>query len=121
MLWLAWLGVFPTGVGVDRFTFILDKRPMGFPHRRGGGPSWVAGIWNSGAFSPQAWGWTVLDRTLASMVSVFPTGVGVDRRNLYLPAHTRRFSPQAWGWTVVHNFGAVRRGGFPHRRGGGPD
>ena len=71
--------VFPTGVGVDRServsrfatqTFspqawgwtglrrILGFMPMRFPHRRGGGPLWIAAADNTSSFSPQAWGWT---------------------------------------------------------------
>ena len=54
------------------------------------------------AFSPQAWGCTVVLHFTQSPRNVFPTGVGVYRfGSMRSPTRlTSLFSPQAWGCTV---------------------
>ena len=74
------LQVFPTGVGVDRYTRPIIQRFDRFPHRRGGGPACTRLGCPTGLFSPQAWGWTAMCAVSSAGSSVFPTGVGVDRR-----------------------------------------
>ena len=71
--------VFPTCVGVDRghaFACVTQRR---IPHVRGGGPEFCATMEQYRAYSPRAWGWTVIGNDAVSLLGVFPTCVGVDR------------------------------------------
>ena len=70
--------VFPTRVGVDllpRESIVTNKR---FPHTRGGGPTRFDSQTRTRLFSPHAWGWTVVLRSMQAETQVFPTRVGVD-------------------------------------------
>jgi len=51
-----------------------------FPHRRGGVPGFLTITHSWAAFSPQAWGCTDGVSRQMTMIFVFPTGVGVYRR-----------------------------------------
>ncbi len=89
------------------------------PHARGGGPLYVRNGHATDPCSPRAWGWTVFVEKYGPEPAVFPTRVGVDRRDerrgvaaLSVP-HARgggpmshgsliglpSCSPRAWGWT----------------------
>ena len=54
------IDVFPTRVGVDRYTTQTEKVRVGFPHTRGGGPIGRVEFHLFYEFSPHAWGWTCL-------------------------------------------------------------
>ena len=51
--------VFPTRVGMDRFSLTRLIRRCGIPHTRGDGPMRRTGIRRASKYSPHAWGWTV--------------------------------------------------------------
>jgi len=92
--------VFPTRVGVDLQLAQPAERRNRFPHTRGGGPPPTKKTNRCSAFSPHAWGWTVLYK--------------------YDNAQSTSFSPHAWGWTGNRSRDALVRRRFPHTRGGGP-
>ncbi len=113
--------VFPTGVGVYRFRKKRGEYKWRFPHRRGGVPRLTtrliarAVVFPTGvgvyrvpcqipsipiAFSPQAWGCTVVSQIGGRL--------------------WRAFSPQAWGCTVLMPIFYRVNFSFPHRRGGVP-
>ena len=129
--------VFPTRVGVDRFGIFARLAFSRFPHTRGGGPPSCITQKSCDAFSPHAWGWTVVPPLLQPEPVVFPTRVGVDlgirRLRVYLPSfpHTRgggprhtenttaalEFSPHAWGWTDLLTVSNSLPNVFPTRVG----
>ncbi len=73
--------VFPTGVGVYRWSGCRRWRRVSFPHRRGGVPRTAQFDRDRRRFSPQAWGCTEKRRRSNLYALVFPTGVGVYRRD----------------------------------------
>ncbi len=93
-------GVFPTRVGVDRYTSSARTGKRSVPHARGGGPEYslrattlsqcsprawgwterIAGTDGFAKCSPRAWGWTAERSQAVRGPGVFPTRVGVDRR-----------------------------------------
>ncbi len=91
--------VFPTHVGMDRFSALFSSTPTSFPHARGDGPYHVLKIGPRRAFSPRTWGWTGSTRNSRRIEQVFPTHVGMDR-------------------SVHPTACAFMR--FPHARGDGP-
>ncbi len=112
--------VFPTRVGMDRRAVTSTKLPVRIPHTRGDGPNTSEIISYAVTYSPHAWGWTVPHAPRRRQSSVFPTRVGMDRREkgqekkINRIPHTRgdgpvlsdfngcgyTYSPHAWGWTV---------------------
>ncbi len=129
--------VFPTGVGVDRASYLGEIKITGFPHRRGGGPRILTPLLRKRKFSPQAWGWTVIQPRQRIVECRFPHRRGGGPLTQVDISFYGWFSPQAWGWTVwrySHALGhdvfptgvgvdrlrlalLARRGCFPHRRG----
>ena len=111
--------VFPTPVGMDRYSSRSLQRLASFPHARGDGPELHTTFRESDKFSPRPWGWTVLDAAAHRLDTVFPTPVGMDRgRGVHRQRvrgfpHARGdgppcvsslnkmagFSPRPWGWT----------------------
>ena len=116
---VARVGVFPTGVGMDRRGAIFAGGVNSVPHGRGDGPSGRLNVVLPSPCSPRAWGWTDSASRVATGISVFPTGVGMDRRpaqgepgDVSVPhgrgdgpcqnqrhEAAKRCSPRAWGWT----------------------
>ena len=96
------------------------------PHPRGDGPSGGENRRSSPAFSPPAWGWSVMKRGGINQSAVLPTRVGMVRTwpaVIVSPAsspHPRgdgpqgnppseiktKFSPPAWGWSAHARLGA---------------
>src|SRR5271157_4032584 len=94
---------------------------MRSPHTRGDGPRPLNRNRSHNAFSPHAWGWSVIQRRQGATVVVLPTRVGMVRRAELQPPrpqsspHTRGdgpimwlssgvmapFSPHAWGWSAA--------------------
>ncbi len=93
------LVVFPTRVGMARFSAIARSLTGCFPHPRGDGPFQPRASSIARMFSPPAWGWPVCPASSMSSPAVFPTRVGMAR------------SERRKTWPV---------GGFPHPRGDGP-
>ncbi len=113
--------VFPTRVGMVRFSAPFQKPGRGFPHTRGDGPALENHAFEKARFSPHAWGWSARRLKLQYFTIVFPTRVGMVRiaseRSDSLGGfpHTRgdgpcrpenlgsrrKFSPHAWGWSVT--------------------
>ena len=50
-------------------------------------------------YSPHAWGLTTGASTPLQLVSVFPTGVGINRTVTRWVWQARAYSPRAWGLT----------------------
>ena len=129
--------VFPTRVGMDRLAPLARGARAGFPHTRGDGPIKAAFNKNEVPFSPHAWGWTGQRILPSASFNVFPTRVGMDRRNMETERgdvgfpHTRgdgpkpkaeaaeqtSFSPHAWGWTAAVSATAITGAVFPTRVG----
>ena len=125
--------VFPTGVGMDRNRSRTCPVYLCVPHGRGDGPPPSTDFRNVGACSPRAWGWTVRVLRRGRGASVFPTGVGMDRRRRRRAAsrssvpHGRgdgpvqpasvssssTCSPRAWGWTASSGNGEAPVAVFP--------
>jgi len=91
--------VFPTDVGMDRFSELPNAQYLSVPHRRGDGPVEFIQGRSVTSCSPQTWGWTEYFGTTGSDITVFPTDVGMDRR--------KKCQEQ-------------RVNSVPHRRGDGP-
>ena len=72
-------GVFPTGVGMVRPRTKVTSGSSRFPHGRGDGPNCLDCNVLRWAFSPRAWGWSVLAGVVTNSLRVFPTGVGMVR------------------------------------------
>ena len=71
--------VFPTRVGMVRHRPALPAHRRRFPHTRGDGPQRRNLLEREGAFSPHAWGWSVLVSVVLRLPAVFPTRVGMVR------------------------------------------
>ena len=134
------LSVFPTRVGMVRSDRVAKSVALRFPHTRGDGPRTINKFILVIVFSPHAWGWSAIRAKLLALSGVFPTRVGMvrrdnksrDRRRCF--PHTRgdgpetihsetlaaQFSPHAWGWSVVNLPFQPQRVSFPHTRGDGP-
>ena len=114
-------GVFPTRVGVDRFS-VLGKTGMllVFPTRVGVDRPACLPRSASAKFSPHAWGWTGALPLETVADTVFPTRVGVDQSFSNPQIRVRWFSPHAWGWTSRNHRNPNQTKRFPHTRGGGP-
>ncbi len=56
---------------------------------------------STAAFSPRAWGWSVLRRSPDRGDAVLPTCVGMVRNVSHRQSRRLRFSPRAWGWSVL--------------------
>ena len=132
--------VFPTCVGVFRRCWERTSPMPRFPHMRGGVPR-VHDLLNlSATFSPHAWGCSDEYNPFEAFQHVFPTCVGVFRRNVPPFVFVMVFSPHAWGCSVrkshpllnvavfptcvgvFRHITRFRRHGqrFPHMRGGVP-
>ncbi len=70
-----------------------------FPHARGDGPYWHINAFGNASFSPRPWGWSARDVVSQFGFGVFPTPVGMVRRD------------------DIERINANR---FPHARGDGP-
>ena len=92
--------VFPTRVGMDRYSQIGRNSRAGIPHTRGDGPGYARSGCNSLEYSPHAWGWTVRHPIKRTAIHVFPTRVGMDRNMKIRPRlngripHTRGDGPR---------------------------
>ena len=91
--------VFPAGAGMDPRPRLKEDDSMSFPRRRGDGPLTPPYPARPAPFSPQARGWTRVQRGPRPAGLVFPAGAGMD------PAAPARRGPGA---------------SFPRRRGDGP-
>ena len=121
--------VFPTRVGMVRITLRKLFWMPCFPHPRGDGPRMTVSDCYTDAFSPPAWGWSGISCHVSLDVAVFPTRVGMVRRQVGKASHAScfphprgdgplsngqltwrgSFSPPAWGWSGAR--GDARRGG----------
>ena len=73
--------VFPTHVGMDRMEILARLRLGGVPHARGDGPIvFIESAWMK-TCSPRTWGWTDWRHRRHQRRGVFPTHVGMDRKN----------------------------------------
>ena len=92
-----------------------------FPHTRGDGPIMSVDYHAVAPFSPHAWGWSGAFVYAVWQPSVFPTRVGMVRRDDHWPLRRKRFphtrgdgpkssntltrhllfSPHAWGWSEM--------------------
>ncbi len=113
--------VFPTRVGMVRWSAGAVVAAPSFPHPRGDGPPIFAAPIRAFVFSPPAWGWSVARAGRGQFQAVFPTRVGMVRHEHSLPHPQKRFphprgdgprwlfaircdalfSPPAWGWSGV--------------------
>ena len=118
------LRVFPTHVGMDRWTLQPATTRPGVPHARGDGPAVLGGGEVNQTCSPRTWGWTVLSNSYGLDPSVFPTHVGMDRpfsgRAMFtscVPTHVgmdRKSAPyRRWFPCVPHARGDGPFSGFP--------
>ena len=118
LCWHYW--VLPTRVGMVRCQARRMRRRRSSPHPRGDGPKISDGKTQMELFSPPAWGWSELDKTLDGRLVVLPTRVGMVRplagsvREECRSPHPRGdgpqpdpvhnsghwFSPPAWGWSA---------------------
>ena len=118
---LQCLIVSPAGAGMDPSSVSRCLRRRCFPRRRGDGPVNLATIRGSGAFPPQARGWTARSCRTARTTRVSPAGAGMDRpksqqllSELGFPRRRgdgpravqhsigwSKFPPQARGWTFL--------------------
>ena len=112
--------IFPTPVGmVLQHVLMRDCFPY-FPHARGDGPPKAINKSVSPAFSPRPWGWSAEPNGYSAHKVIFPTPVGMVRRNslpfavnahfphargdgpcgatITIPAAL--FSPRPWGWSI---------------------
>ena len=117
----AW--VFPTRVGMVRRATTFDPINRSIPHPRGDGP-FQEPYWGArSAYSPPAWGWSVVASAELECETVFPTRVGMVRRQPQPAGERRRiphprgdgpensepqsgspaYSPPAWGWSGPMN------------------
>ena len=107
--------------------------PGRFPHARGDGPSRHFSRVQSRTFSPRPWGWSGRPGRIVRALLVFPTPVGMVRRNkFFTPSmacfpHARgdgpqfpnkqypekRFSPRPWGWSVIWSYPSEAERVFP--------
>ena len=72
--------VLPTRVGMVRRPCLLPIRGSCSPHTRGDGPVIDLIKTHSVAFSPHAWGWSVVMRPVGELEPVLPTRVGMVRQ-----------------------------------------
>jgi len=72
---------------------------VSFPHTRGDVPRRKAYQPSEFVFSPHAWGCTEEEGLLITDVTVFPTRVGMYRRDVAGITAQIKFSPHAWGCT----------------------
>ena len=111
--------VLPTCVGMVRPRPSSPGPASGSPHVRGDGPQVLPQELTPPAFSPRAWGWSVVCHAMAPKKEVLPTCVGMvrnesaPRSNASCSPHVRGdgpfwetiqsvlagFSPRAWGWS----------------------
>ena len=105
----------------------------GFPHARGDGPNKRDNCNRLAWFSPRPWGWSDWSECSYSCLCVFPTPVGMVRRN-NRPRETRDgfphargdgprggvvivwnrlFSPRPWGWSAMPKITAEIKKVFP--------
>ena len=91
--------VFPTRVGMVRYTYSARVVIQSIPHTRGDGPARRHRGAVSREYSPHAWGWSALPAGPPGGQGVFPTRVGMVRPG---------------------NRGAEKTPGIPHTRGDGP-
>ena len=125
---------------MDPDSVLTAEQVFRIPHTRGDGPI-ITSVQNFRLwYSPHAWGWTVGGSAGKGPILVFPTRVGMDRRNGFYVAslgcipHTRgdgpcglgavgippAYSPHAWGWTDIISDIIIRREVFPTRVGMDP-
>ena len=125
--WSAYIGfgavavfLFPTGVGMVRSTGFRREPKGALPHGRGDGPVEYRYIFELGASSPRAWGWSEFTYALTYILILFPTGVGMVRtyttnkemaftlphgrgdgpRHKIIVLALGHSSPRAWGWSA---------------------
>ena len=125
--------VLPTCVGMVRVEFRQFLAMIGSPHVRGDGPLYARKSDRAMMFSPRAWGWSGVVRTLTASSPVLPTCVGMVRTGGRWPGvrggspHVRGdgpysryvnlamvgFSPRAWGWSGGPGIQRKRQGVLP--------
>ena len=113
------LPVFPTHVGVILRRAINFLAMFCIPHTCGGDPKQHCSRQWCKEYSPHMWGWSRMESVTRSVVSVFPTHVGVILNRIHFPIegtsipHTcggdpsphlevvnkARYSPHMWGWS----------------------
>ncbi len=118
--WPCLLPVLPTRVGMVRSPARAQRISACSPHTRGDGPETRCPPPLPTAFSPHAWGWSVMPPSALEAITVLPTRVGMVRHLFALTVryvrspHTRgdgpdseayvalleKFSPHAWGWSA---------------------
>ena len=129
--------IFPTRVGMVRIPDPSEPRHWYIPHTRGDGPVEAFAHQHSDAYSPHAWGWSAVMKSVGKPEMIFPTRVGMVRNaslqttvNANIP-HTRgdgpengfdenqvrKYSPHAWGWSVTSNQAEIIIEIFPTRVG----
>ena len=126
-------GVFPTPVGMVRFSRFATGAFMRFPHARGDGPLCRKKTQRNRKFSPRPWGWSGETDPRELSLLVFPTPVGMVRCEFGFPhifasfPHARgdgptvktvktinsKFSPRPWGWSDLSGLSATRFLVFP--------
>ena len=113
--------VFPTRVGMDLPELSMYPPTTCVPHASGDGPNGTHRINPAHVCSPREWGWTAQSAVASNYGTVFPTRVGMDRRNQASQAFKTCVphasgdgpttwqdnsnlipcSPREWGWTFL--------------------
>ena len=74
--------MFPTSVGMNRNWFYRQIRIMNVSHERGDEPLCVHICILSLLCFPRAWGWTVGKTAFVGALTMFPTSVGMNRKQI---------------------------------------
>ncbi len=91
--------VFPTPVGMVRWTAPSITATGCFPHARGDGPLAMDRLDERNAFSPRPWGWSELDGRGTTGGWSFPHARGDGPLLVYYYSLIFLFSPRPWGWS----------------------